>query len=83
MNGAGFWLYRLYDAEGALLYVGCPASTRTRLQAGLCRKDWLGEIAHIQVQEFATLQAALAEEAVALVAEGPLHNVTEAPHSHE
>ena len=67
---------RLFNAAGQLLFVGC-AQSRTRLQAHLCRGSWQAEIAGVHVREFTTLNDALADEAAALVAEAPLHNVPE------
>jgi len=54
-------------------FVGC-AQSRTRLQAHLCRGSWQTEIAGVHLREFGTLNAALADEAAALVAGAPLHN---------
>jgi hypothetical protein len=73
-TGPGFCVYRLFNEVGHLLFLGCPQS-RTRLQAHLCRGSWQSEIAGVHVREFATLNDALADEAAALVAEAPLHNL--------
>jgi hypothetical protein len=72
---AGSFVYRFFDADDRLLYAGSPESPRTRLRSHLCLGEWLKDIHRVQVQEFATRNAALAEKATALVAEAPMHNL--------
>lgn len=55
-------LYRHWDADGKLLYVGVSLSAVTRL--GQHRRDagWADEIASVTIEYFATREAALKAE---------------------
>ena len=67
-------LYRHYDADGALLYVG--ATTDPDRRAGQHRRysGWSDRIASTHVQWFDSREAALAAEARAIASENPAHN---------
>jgi predicted GIY-YIG superfamily endonuclease len=68
-------VYRLFDADDRLLYVGCSESMRTRLNAHRCEKDWFPTVTRTTVQGFPTREEALAAELAAIRSEAPVHNV--------
>ena len=68
-------LYRLYDAEGELLYVGISLSAIQRLSDHMKGKLWAEDIARVDVAWYDSRTDALAAEAKAIRAEWPRHNV--------
>jgi predicted GIY-YIG superfamily endonuclease len=68
-------LYRFFDAEDELLYVGITVGLRGRLAKHEVEKHWYGEIARISVEHFPSRDAVLAAEKAAIQAEKPQHNV--------
>lgn len=67
-------LYRHFDAEGRLLYVGISLSVVHRLQQHLAGSSWAHEITRVEVAKYATRGEALAAERAAIETEKPLHN---------
>lgn len=68
-------LYRHYDADGVLLYVGISIGAMRRLIEHLNGSDWSGDIAHVRIETHPTLQAALEAEQIAIQNERPKYNV--------
>ena len=68
-------LYRHFDAEGRLLYVGISASAVQRLAAHKIKAPWASQISKVTVDHFATRPDALFAEQVAIRLEAPLHNI--------
>jgi predicted GIY-YIG superfamily endonuclease len=68
-------LYRFYDDERRLLYIGISANFGRRLDKHLRDKPWFCRVANIAVQHFTSRTAALEAERRAIVTEKPLHNV--------
>jgi predicted DNA-binding transcriptional regulator AlpA len=68
-------LYRLYDAQGALLYVGISGRPLHRVQHHRAKTAWGPEIATTTIEWLGTRQEALRAETRAIATEGPLHNV--------
>lgn len=68
-------MYRMYDDDGALLYVGCSVQWPTRLDEHAAAKHWWENVANVRVEHFADWPDALRAEALALANEGPLHNI--------
>jgi hypothetical protein len=66
-------VYRFYDAESLLLYVGVSNSPLTRWNAHL-EKTWWPEVARIAVEHFPTRAEALDAEEEAIADELPLYN---------
>jgi hypothetical protein len=66
-------LYRHFDADNVLLYVGISLSAVQRLQRHSKRR-WADQIARVEIVTFPTRAAALAAEAEAIVTERPLFN---------
>lgn len=69
-------LYRLYDVDAVLLYVGISWNPGQRFTLGhSLDKPWWADVAHTTLEHFPTRAAALVAERAAIVAERPLHNV--------
>ncbi len=68
-------LYRLDDAQGALLYVGIAGNPGRRFEQHKKDKPWWGDVANIRLEHFATRVDALAAEGVAIRTENPRHNI--------
>lgn len=66
-------LYRHFDAEGVLLYVGISRSAAARL-ASHEQSNWDQQIARVDVQWFENRAAALRAERKAIATEKPRHN---------
>jgi hypothetical protein len=64
-------LYRHYDREGALLYVGISLSAVGRLAVS----DWFKDIVRIEIESFPNRRAAIIAESKAIATEHPKHNV--------
>jgi hypothetical protein len=67
-------LYRHWNAEGELLYVGISLSAVERLSAHAREAGWAGLIAHVTVEWFDTRLEAMAAEKRAILDERPKHN---------
>jgi hypothetical protein len=73
-------LYRAYNSEGSLLYVGISYSALIRITAHRRDKPWFGDVARIEVEKVpGDRYAAEERERQAIWAERPLHNVV---HNH-
>lgn len=68
-------LYRHFDSEGRLLYVGISLSAITRLAQHRSASHWSRAIASVRIECFDTRREALAAEAKAILEERPLHNI--------
>ena len=68
-------LYRHFDKDGALLYVGISRSAAARL-AQHSKSPWDHLIARVDVESLDTRQAALKAERKAITTEKPIYNVT-------
>lgn len=72
-------LYRLYDAEGRLMYIGISANPGERLKAhryNLGRQEWARLVARQAIEWHPSRSAALEAEEVAIRRERPPHNGT-------
>jgi hypothetical protein len=68
-------LYRHFDAEGVLLYVGESLSTTARLIGHRHKSPWFDEITRVEVEHFPTREAAKAAEDRAIAEEHPKYNI--------
>jgi Protein of unknown function (DUF2637) len=66
-------VYRLFAADGVLLYVGCSMNIKDRVSA-LAGSPWWGEVDRIEVRWFGDLDAAADAELDAIRSERPVHN---------
>jgi hypothetical protein len=68
-------LYRHFDAEGALLYVGVSLSALTRLGRHRKYSHWFEKIKRVEIERFPSRAEALIAERLATWREKPLHNI--------
>jgi hypothetical protein len=68
-------LYRFFDADGRLLYVGITFAIRQRWYAHAQEKTWWPQVAHKQVEWLPNRYRAAKAEIAAIKAERPLYNV--------
>lgn len=68
-------VYRCYDAQGVLLYVGCSENVEARLRSHWSKAHWAYRAVDITTQEYPSLEAARAAEKHAIRTEDPLCNV--------
>jgi hypothetical protein len=78
LSPEAFHLYRHFDADGNLLYVGISLSFLTRLCDHSQRAAWFWKIARVEVTGYATEADALVAERIAIHQEQPLHNIRHA-----
>lgn len=67
-------LYRHFDKDGRLLYIGVSFATFWRLSAHRNEASWYHEIRTIKIEKFATRNDAMKAEAIAIRDERPLNN---------
>lgn len=67
-------LYRHFDAEGRLLYVGISLSAVFRLSQHKSVSHWVPEIARVTIENFPSREDAIKAERAAIRSEKPLHN---------
>lgn len=67
-------VYRLYDRNGALLYVGLGSDPKTRWRAHARDKEWWPDVAHKEVEWHNTFAEAVEAEHAAIHAENPVYN---------
>ena len=67
-------IYRHYDADGQLLYVGITNNPKRRLAEHRCRAIWRDEIDRVDVKWVGSREDALAAEAKAIREEIPVFN---------
>jgi len=69
-------LYRLYDADGELLYVGITREVAQRMKNHrYASRAWFGRVASIETTTFPSHFDAWQAEGEAIRTEGPLFNV--------
>lgn len=69
-------LYRHFDAEGRLLYVGISMDGFRRMLQHNSTAEWRDQITTMTIERYPHRAAVLEAEARAIIAEKPLHNVT-------
>jgi predicted GIY-YIG superfamily endonuclease len=69
-------VYRAYDRNCRLLYVGCTKNLASRLRAHTARtgSGWWSEVSCVSVEEFPTYDDAWLAESRAIADEAPLYN---------
>lgn len=68
-------LYRHFDAQGVLLYVGISLRPFTRTKEHSQLSGWAIDIANVTIQYFDSRKEAMEAEAKAVQEENPLHNI--------
>ena len=72
-------LYRHFNDEGALLYVGVSKSVASRTKQHKASSHWANEISRTETQDFESREDALSAEVVAIKTENPIYNVAHNP----
>jgi len=67
-------VYRHFDADGRLLYIGCSHDPLYRFMGHKSASSWAHEVANISVQWFDDREAALEAERKAIMTDRPAHN---------
>jgi hypothetical protein len=67
-------LYRVFDADGALLYAGISGAPLSRLASHKGRAAWYQQAARVELQWFGCRVDAIAAENKVIAEESPLHN---------
>jgi hypothetical protein len=67
-------VYRCFDAEGRLLYIGASSSVKQRLRGHRQKSPWWSEVAEVAVDPPLPYDDAREAEKDAIVAEQPRHN---------
>jgi excinuclease UvrABC nuclease subunit len=68
-------LYRFYDAEGSLLYVGITKFFEPRLKQHYKNAEWFFETAHVRLEHYQTRQEVELAETRAIQTERPRYNL--------
>ncbi|MEW2070028.1 hypothetical protein [Streptomyces sp. NPDC007346] len=69
-------LYRLFDRDGALLYVGIAVDPEVRLRVHSREKTWWPRVAQRSIEWFGSRPDAEVAEVRAITCEGPSQNVS-------
>ncbi len=68
-------LYRIWDAEGALLYVGISTNPDMRMYKHKRRQPWWAEVDSVSYEWFPNRESAQGAERSAIHHEHPVYNV--------
>lgn len=68
-------LYRLYDIDATLLYIGIAGNPGRRFEQHAKDKPWWGHVTDVRLEHFLTREAAILAEADAIRTENPKHNI--------
>ena len=68
-------LYRHFNVDGVLLYVGVSLSAIHRLSQHADHSKWYNEISKVEMEHFCDRPSAMVAERKAVISEGPLHNI--------
>ncbi len=69
------YLYRHFNADNELLYVGISLSALNRLGQHRDNSHWFDTISRVDIQKFDTKEEALSAETLAIREEKPRHNI--------
>lgn len=72
-------LYRLYDADGVVLYIGIAGNPGKRFEQHAKDKAWWSQVSTIRLDHYAGRALALAAETAAIRSERPRHNIVGLP----
>ena len=67
-------LYRQFDKDNVLLYVGVSLYPANRLSCHMNNSHWCHRIQKVLIEDYPTKETALRAEANAIIREKPLHN---------
>lgn len=77
-------LYRMFDENGVLLYIGLSMNVAYRASQHRAQKAWWPDVSRVEIEKH-PLSVLRQEEADAIASESPLHNIalTEKPRRHQ
>ena len=78
MSTKVFVLYRMFDAQDNLLYVGITNNPPSRFSGHRNAQRWWGQVATIRLATYPSRDALRTAEREAIIAEEPLYNRTHA-----
>lgn len=67
-------LYRFYDAEDLLLYVGITSVGPSRWSEHEANREWWARVVRVAVEQYPDRASAMAAERTAILAEQPMYN---------
>jgi predicted GIY-YIG superfamily endonuclease len=67
-------LYRCFDSDHRLLYIGISTNALARLMVHRESAYWFAQIATVTIEHFDSRDDAAVEEQLAIMTENPLHN---------
>lgn len=73
-------LYRHFDADGKLLYVGVSLSSVKRLMEHRSSSHWFPDISTVTIEKFPSREEVLQAERRAILEENPIHNIKRPSH---
>lgn len=68
-------VYRAYNADGELLYVGCTLHPIVRLNRHINGARWKDEVVVFEIDRFDTREEARFVEKMAIIEEAPIYNI--------
>ena len=68
------FVYRCFDVEGKLLYVGMSENVGRRIKGHKSESGWYGIVSIIQAEKHCDKLAALTAEMIAIIDEKPIYN---------
>lgn len=77
------YLYRHFDKDGSLLYVGQSIKPLDRLRQHKECSHWFDDIVTVKIERFSTRSDAIQAERKAIYEEKPLHNIRRPTHQPE
>lgn len=75
------FLYRAFNTNGDLLYVGIASNVRRRLATHAVEKEWWSEVASVKTEMFDDRAQALKAERAAILDESPRYNIVHSTHN--
>jgi len=75
LANAAHYVYRVYDIEGRLIYVGCTHEPEARLKRHNKSSWWAPQIAKVRIKVYPSRKAGLAAETEARNTEHPRWNI--------
>lgn len=76
-TGTPTTLYRFFDREDRLLYVGISTDPRQRVSSHRAYKPWWTQSVRIDLEHFSSWDEARAAEKAAIKTENPMHNLAD------
>lgn len=74
-------LYRYFDAEGTLLYIGVTSRINRRMREHYESSAWFAKVTRCEFEQFPDRKSVLDAERNAILSENPLHNNHHKPRS--